>query len=89
MNYKLKAGKRGKAERERVSVTGWVRIHSTDVIRTPENPILMEAKHTANAWWSAGRSDFLSEFSIPQANATQPAPEPVYYYRCRSTVPVL
>ena len=48
-------------------VTGWVRIQSADAIRTRGNSILMEEK-TSDSRWSAARSEFLSAFSVPQAN---------------------
>ena len=50
---------------------GWVRIQRTDVIRTRLISILMGAK-MQRLEVVRGHSEFLSHFSIPQANPTQP-----------------
>ena len=51
--------------------TGWVRIQPTGVIRTRLISVLMAAK-MQRLEVVRGRSEFLSHFSVPQANSTQP-----------------
>ena len=55
------------------TVTGWVRIPFTDVIRTSIISILNPAKMHSLSEVVRGLDGFLSEFSIPQGNPTQPA----------------
>ena len=54
-----------------VNSTGWVRIQRTDVIRTMLISVLMPAKMQRLEVVRA-HSEFLSHFSLPQANPTQP-----------------
>ena len=51
--------------------TGWVRIQFTDLIRTRLISMLLPAKMQLPEVVT-GQSEFLSDFSIPQANPTQP-----------------
>ena len=54
-----------------LSLTGWVRILRADVIRTTLISVLTGAK-MQRLEVVRGHSEFLSHFSIPQANPTQP-----------------
>ena len=53
------------------ALAGWVRMQRTDVIRTRLISVLMGAK-MQRLEVVRGHSEFLSHFSIPQANPTQP-----------------
>ena len=54
-----------------LTIPGWVRIQLQDVIKTKPISILMGAK-MQRLEVVTGRSEFLSHFSTPQANPTQP-----------------
>ena len=62
--------RKGERESRYEGVTGWARIQPTDVIRTRLISVLLGAK-MQRLEVVRGQSEFLSHFSIPQANPTQ------------------